>query len=95
MTLLQVLGADVAVEAGGRGEPLAALRAAQRQRVATGGRRGVLADGGASAGAALDVVRLAVSFEERHAAEPATALLALGPHPPPLLLRTHTHTMSY
>lgn len=73
MTLLQVLGADVAVEAGRRGEPLSTLRAAERQHVGTGGgRRGRICRR-----SALSVVRLAVSFEERHAAEPATALLTL------------------
>lgn len=83
-----VLGPDVAAEAGHRGELPPALRTAWRRirggpfRWRERGRRvggGVLCD-----------VSLTVSLQERHPAEPPTALLALRPHPPPLLLQTQT-----
>lgn len=72
-----MLGPDVAVEAGVGGEPLATLGAAQRRGGAGRRRRRRVGAGG---------VRLAVSLQERHPTEPPTALLALRPHPPPLLL---------
>lgn len=80
-----VLGPDVAVEAGRGGEPLAALRTAQRQGGAAGWRRG----GRRVDGGTLGDVSLTMSLEERHPTEPPTALLALGPNPPSLLLRKH------
>lgn len=85
--ILQVLCPDVAVEAGRRREPLPTLWAAQRQRVAARGRRGRRHVRGG--GCVLGDMSLTVSFEERHPAEPATALLTLRPHPPPLLLHKH------
>lgn len=80
-----VLGPDVAVEAGRRGEPLAALRTAQGHGGAAGRRRGRRRVGGA-----LCDVSLPVGLEEGHPTEPPTALLALGPNPPPLLLHEQT-----
>lgn len=78
----RVLGAGVAVEACGGGEPLATLGAVQRQRGGGGGRRGRRGRVGGGV-----PVRVAVRLEERHPAEAAPALLALRPHSPPLLLQ--------
>lgn len=76
-----MLSPDVAVETRRRGEPFAAVGAAE-WRGSSGGRRRRRRCGGVSG-----AVSLAVSLQEGYPAEPAAALLALRPNPPPLPLK--------